>query len=99
MTKNDLFVQGCRLVGGGDCPEQYDVFIGDFQLGYLRMRGGGFTASLYEVFGDRVFSSEPKGYGRFKDDERFRQLYFAVEALIDAHNNKVIENYEYNRED
>ena len=36
MVINGLIViQTC-----GACPEQYDVFLGDKQIGYVRLRGG-----------------------------------------------------------
>ena len=34
------------------CPEQYDVFIGDKQVGYVRLRGGALRAAYPDVSAD-----------------------------------------------
>lgn len=94
---NKLIVNGCTLVMTcGACPEQYDVFFGDFQIGYLRLRHGSFTASYPDHGGDCVYYGYPKGDGLFEDAERMFFLKEAVDSLLTTHNNKVVErNYSY----
>ena len=36
----------------GACPEQYDAFDGERQVGYLRLRHGHFTVTCPDVGGD-----------------------------------------------
>jgi hypothetical protein len=91
---NKLIVNGCTLVMTcGACPEQYDVFFEDFQIGYLRLRHGIFTASYLNYTGDRVYHGYPKGDGCFDDDERMFFLSEAVDSLIVTHNNKIVASY------
>ena len=43
--KDEQTINGYRLIlTCGACPEQYDVFDGDRQVGYLRLRHGHFRA-------------------------------------------------------
>ena len=42
------------------CPEQYDVYFGDFQIGYLRLRHGSFSASYPDYTGETVFHAYQK---------------------------------------
>ena len=74
----------------GACPEQYDVFKDDEQVGYLRLRHGYFYAEYPDVGGVEVYHSSPKGDGVFYDDERMTELTKAIDA-IDNHikNNEV----------
>jgi hypothetical protein len=65
----------------GACPEQYDVFKGEENVGYLRLRHGRFTADA--PFGHTIYTAYPNGDGVFDDDERDRYLAEAV-AAIDA---------------
>jgi hypothetical protein len=52
---NKLIVNGCTLVlTCAACPEQYDVFFEDFQIGYLRLRHGSFRADYPECMGTTV---------------------------------------------
>ena len=69
----------------GACPEQYDVFSGTEQVGYLRLRHGQFAAHANDASGVVVFESEPNGDGLFDDDEREWHLTEAVLALIRHH--------------
>jgi hypothetical protein len=90
----DLIIQGCRLkMTCQACPEQYDVFFENHQIGYLRLRHGNFSASYPDYGGDIVFGASPKGDGVFKDSERFKYLNAAVSALIEHHNNKALDYY------
>lgn len=67
------------------CPEQYDVFEGDEQMGYLRLRHGDFTAEYPDCGGTLVFEACPEGDGRFMKAERMAYLHLAVEALEKEH--------------
>lgn len=67
------------------CPEQYEVFLGDTQIGYLRLRHGEFRAEYPDCGGDTVFRGSPKGDGRFEDDEREQFLSQALDALLVRH--------------
>lgn len=65
-------------------PEQYDVFKGDQQVAYLRLRHGEFYASCPDCCDTIVYKAKPSGFGgRFNDDERDRYLSEAI-AAIDA---------------
>ena len=67
----------------GACPEQYEVFKEDGeQVGYLRLRHGGFTVSYPSCGGDLIYESATKGDGAFEDDERAHYLNQAIEAII-----------------
>ncbi len=76
-------IDGLRLEGGGACPEQYEVFRGDQQVGYLRLRHGSFTVSYPDVGGEIIFQALPDGDGEFEDDERQHHLKAAVHAILD----------------
>lgn len=65
----------------GGCPEQYDVFHGEENVGYLRLRHGCFTADYKE---QQVYSACPEGDGSFLDHERHRYLNEACIAIIAA---------------
>ena len=60
------------------CPEQYDVYRGDEEVAYFRLRHGCFTVDCGD---ERVFSACPYGDGRFKDDERQKFLEQAIAAV------------------
>lgn len=66
----------------GACPEQYDVFLGDDQIGYLRLRHGTFRA---DYRGGTVYVGHPDGDGIFTDSERHEYLNAACHAIITAH--------------
>lgn len=75
-------IMGYKLFGGGDCPEQYDVFDeNNNQVGYLRLRHGRFTAEVPDVGGALVYTAHPEGDGMFDEDERNYYLQNAVEAI------------------
>ena len=65
------------------CPEQYDVYKGTEQVGYLRLRHGLFTARYPDVEGKVVFSSNPRGDGEFEDEERINHLVAAIQSIDD----------------
>lgn len=62
-------------------PEQYDAFLGNEQVGYLRLRHGHFTGTYPDVDGELIYEADPKGDGCFEDDERAHFLMEAVRAL------------------
>lgn len=89
---NKLIIKGCTLqLTCPACPEQYDVYFDDFQIGYLRLRHGNFTASYTDYGGDLVYKASPKGDGIFEDDERMFHLTNAVDALTSHHNNVTLD--------
>ena len=72
----------------GACPEQYDAFIGEEQVGYLRLRHGYFRVDYPDYSGETIYSAEPKGDGCFDVDERDHYLEEAKKAIL----NKLLEN-------
>lgn len=87
IVKGAILYQTCSA-----CPEQYDVFFGETQIGYLRLRHGNFRATYPDVGGTDVFYAAPKGDGIFEEDERMPYLEKAVKALIAEHNRVTLEN-------
>lgn len=78
---------GCTLVQTcAACPEQYDVFLEDQQIGYLRLRHGHFRADYPDCGGTVVYESDTDGDGAFEDRERMPMLNRAVAALLVHHN-------------
>ncbi|KKN88767.1 hypothetical protein LCGC14_0243740 [marine sediment metagenome] len=70
----------------GACPEQYDVLDeNDEQVGYLRLRHGGFRADYPGCGGETVYSATTVGDGMFEDSEREYHLSLALEAIRLAH--------------
>lgn len=69
----------------GACPEQYDAFVGNKIVGYLRLRFGHFTVSCPNVGGEYVYETNigDSGWaGMFlSDDERTTELAAAREAI------------------
>lgn len=81
--ENAFNVGGCALVQTcAAWPEQYDVFKGKVQIGYLRLRHGVFRADYPDCGGETVYEAEPEGDGCFMDDERDFYLKEAVAALL-----------------
>jgi hypothetical protein len=82
-------IQGCLLhCSCPACPEQYDVYQGEYQIGYLRLRHGYFRADYVALADARetVYEGHPKGDGVFEPEERERFLTEAVQALLKKHN-------------
>lgn len=65
------------------CPEQYDVFVDDRRVGYLRLRNGEFRADYPDCGGETVYEAAPQGDGIFEADERGTYIGLAVEALAE----------------
>lgn len=80
-------ILGCKLVLTCQaCPEQYDVFLGGEEVGYLRLRHGAFRAWYPNFMSDEiVYSANPKGDGIFYPEERDHYLTEAVKALLERH--------------
>ena len=77
---------GCKIVQTcAACPEQYEVFLNDEQIGYLRLRHGTFRADYPDCGGDTVFTVETDGDGVFIDRERLPLMTQAVSALLQRH--------------
>jgi hypothetical protein len=72
----------------GGCPEQYDVFLGEEQVGYLRLRHGNFTAEAPDCGGTYVYEAHPRGDGIFEENERLKYL---TEAVVAIHNHRSAE--------
>lgn len=73
------------------CPEQYDVFLNDQQVGYLRLNHGYFTVRYPDSSGDVIFEAEPSGDCCFQQSEREDYLKEAITA-IDKKINSVTTN-------
>lgn len=71
------FVKTCDA-----CPEQYDAFLGEERVGYLRLRHGIFYVVCPDVGGVPVYEAAPDGDGAFDDDERDYYLRFAADAIL-----------------
>jgi len=81
----------------GACPEQYDVFLGDQMIGYLRLRHGEFRADYLTPLPpnentdhwpwrhETVYRANPEGDGCFAVEERDYYLRFAVDAILKRH--------------
>lgn len=71
----------------GACPEQYEVCNSEGkQVGYLRLRHGGFRADYPKCGGETVYrhSFDDGWKGIFDDDEE--REYFLTEAVQALHN-------------
>lgn len=64
------------------CPEQYDIFKGDVQVAYYRLRHGEFRVEYPDVMGEEIYYAEPNGDGIFDEDERFIYLTKAMREVI-----------------
>ena len=65
------------------CPEQYDAYIGEQHMGYLRLRHGSFYAAYPDHGGDVVYEGLPNGDGCFSVEERPAYLDAARAALYE----------------
>lgn len=66
------------------CPEQYDAFVGDTQVGYLRLRHGHFRVEIPDAGGETVYEAYTDGDGLFEDHERDHHLQAAKAAIARA---------------
>src|SRR5712691_2594447 len=74
-----------------DFPEQYDAFIGDEKVGYLRLRHGHFKVECPGAWGEMVYEASPSGDGIFDDDERTEHLEAAREAIAEWWRERAVE--------
>lgn len=83
MAKKYTSLNGFRLVQTcWACPEQYDVFKNDKQVGYLRLRHGSFTVEVPDCGGKLVLEADTRGDGAFdSDEERKMFLVAAIKAI------------------
>lgn len=71
-----------KLVKTCNCsPEQYDVFVGDMKVGYIRCRWGQVTVQCPSVGGEVVYQAITEGYGSFTNDERDIHLDASIKAI------------------
>lgn len=66
------------------CPEQYDVYSEDVQVGYLRLRFGAFTVRTPGLYGEIVYEAHVASDGIFDYEEREEYLHQAVHAIHKA---------------
>ncbi|CAB4134451.1 hypothetical protein UFOVP273_71 [uncultured Caudovirales phage] len=70
------------------CPEQYDVYLGDKEIGYVRLRWGHLRVNYPDFMGKEVYS-EQVGHefcGEFHDDHmRRRYLKRIARILLTEH--------------
>ena len=80
MWKKPVMIHGYRLEQTCmACPEQYDVYAGDEQVAYFRLRHGSFYAAVPDHGGDVVYEAEPQGDGIFDREER---VFFLTQAIL-----------------
>ena len=77
--KGYKLIQTCSV-----CPEQYNVFKNDKQVGYLRLRHGIFTVAYPDCGYPIIYSATPEGDGNFEEHERDRYLNEAIDAIAAA---------------
>ena len=71
------------FVGGGMCPEQYDVFKDGKEVAYVRLRYGCLTVDV--PYGNVVGEWEDmNGDGCFDDDERMTFLNRCADKINEA---------------
>jgi hypothetical protein len=63
------------------CPEQYDVYMSDIQVGYLRLRHGFFRVDYPCHGGETIYEAYPEGDGCFKEHESEHFLNEAIDAI------------------
>ena len=70
------------------CPEQYDVFLDEQQVGYVRLRWGCLSARLGNVYGEEIYHHNfTDGYlGVFPNsDSREEHLSKIADCIIDRY--------------
>ena len=79
LTIKDIdLVQTC-----GACPEQYEAYHNEKQVGYLRLRHGCFRVDYPDVGGEQILYTEHvHGDGCFEDYEREFYLNEAKQAIV-----------------
>jgi hypothetical protein len=57
MWEDDLEINGYRFqLTCFACPEQYDVYKGDEQVAYIRLRWGALRATVPDVGGEEIYT-------------------------------------------
>jgi plasmid stability protein len=74
-------------------PEQYDAFIGEEKVGYLRLRHSHFRVECPDVWGETVYEASPNGDGMFDDDERAQYLEAAQMAIAEWWRERAVKSY------
>lgn len=64
------------------CPEQYDAYLGDEKVGYLRLRHGHFRVECPDNGGQLMYEAHPHGDGCFDADERDDHLRQAALSIM-----------------
>lgn len=64
------------------CPEQYDAYIDDRQVGYLRLRHGHFRVEFLGCGGETIYEANTIGDGIFDPAERDYHLQRATAAIL-----------------
>lgn len=77
-SKNGLEIKNTS----GACPEQYDVFKDGKQVGYLRLRWGGFRVDYPDAGGETIYEADPIGDGVFDEHERLIYLTKAMRSIL-----------------
>lgn len=89
MWNKPVMIHGYRLEQTcGACPEQYDVYAGDEQVAYFRLRHGSFYAAVPDHGGEVVYEANPYGDGIFSREERVGYLTNAVLAVQEYYLNR-----------
>ena len=82
LWEKPIMIHGYRLQQTcSGCPEQYDVFAGEEQVAYFRLRHGSFYAAVPDHGGDVVYEANPYGDGSFMESERVGYLTEAILAV------------------
>jgi len=96
MWKKPVLIHGYRLERTCfACPEQYDVYAGEEQVAYFRLRHGSFYAAVPDHGGEIVYQADPDGDGIFEDNERFRYLREAILAVQEYYINRKWDKDDY----
>ena len=75
------------------CPEQYDVYLDNKQVGYLRLRYGHFRCDYLECSRKRLFDTYTEGDGIFEEEERDPMIREALSAIMNEL--KLTEDFDY----
>ena len=75
------------------CPEQYDVYLDNKQVGYLRLRHGHFRCDYLKCGGKRLFDTYTEGDGIFEEEERDPMIREALSAIMNEL--KLTEDFDY----
>jgi len=67
------------------CPEQYDVFLGEEQIGYFQLKHGLFNAKYPNSMGSSVYSCYTRVDRSLKEEERDKILTEACKAILVKH--------------